>query len=116
MQAEGVYIMKIVRRKKFSSFIEGKNEVLNIIPLQEMCYFELANCNNYEDTFNKLKIHDIYLLISRDKDEFIFTIVFMKRELNHLQTLLGNREWEVVEDECRGLTQYEMISLLNNKW
>lgn len=108
--------MKIVRRKKFSSFAEGKNETLNIMPMTEICYFELAACNRYEEVYSKLNINDISIRVNVDHEGFVFDIVFNIDKLNHIQNVLSIHQWELVEDECIGLSSRDVYGILNANW
>lgn len=109
--------MRIVRRKDFETFIEGKNEILNVLPIDLIVYYQLASCSNFEDTYSKLKINDITVKVARNNTNgFTFDIIFDINNLNYIQMLLNNRHWELVEEESIGLSQLDIVNIINNKW
>lgn len=110
--------MKIVRRKDFEIFAEGRDELLSfILPNYTPLYEQLTKTKSYEDTFSILQRNNIYLDISRNsKNGFTFSLIFEVNSNGYIQTLLNQRRWELVEDECVGLSEYDKVKILNNLW
>lgn len=108
--------MRLIRTKKFPSFIDGKHEILNMLPMSEICYFELAQCDVFEDTYPKLNIHDIYITVERLSDGFLFKVIFDIDAMRYIQQLFTINDWDIDENNCVGLSTQDFIRILNNMW
>lgn len=104
--------MKLVRHKVFKTFIEGKNEVLSILPLSTIAYFELSNCNNYEETFSKLRLNDVSIKVDQIPEGYQYKITFITDNYMYIQRLLSDRDWTVDEDECVNISSRDINMIL----
>lgn len=105
--------MKLVRKKEFPTFKEGREEVLMGIPTNTMTYIEMSNCNSYEETFMKLNLHDISVKVEKTQTGiFIFRIEIINLNYMNLQKYFNIRNWDIPLDECIGISYKDRDDIL----
>jgi hypothetical protein len=105
--------MKLIRKKEFTTFKEGKDEVLMGIPMDTLAYIELSNCNVYEETFMKLRLHDLSVKVEKTHtDSFIFRVEIISFNFLNLQTYFNIRNWDIPLEECVGISYKDKDDIL----
>jgi hypothetical protein len=105
--------MKLIRKKEFETFKEGREEVLMGIPINTMAYIELSNCNSYEETFMKLNLHDISVKVEKTRNNaFIYSVEFISFNSMSLQQYFNIRNWDIPIDECVGISYKDRDDIL----
>lgn len=92
--------MKLVREKKFDSFNEGKEELLDLIPMSNILRIELSNCYTFEETYSKLSdAGTILLRINKDIDnKYNFKAIFIADDYMFIQNRFTYKNWIIGED------------------
>lgn len=105
--------MKLVREKIFSSFIEGKNEILDILPIHTRMYIELNETKEENLKNNSLYINTDNIELNIDKKNK-FTLYFNNDQFMYLSRSFNIKGWEVNYEKSTGLTARDINMILNN--
>ncbi len=105
--------MKLIREKSFDNFVEGKNEILDILPIHTLLYVELDQTK--EESINKeqdiiISTNDIDLQITKD---LRFILTFKTDQFFYLSRLFNLKEWSINYEQSMGLTSRDLNMILN---
>lgn len=96
--------MLLVREKDFDSLQEGKNDVMDILPIYTVLFVELGQRDAESINDSIIETEDIDLHILSSSNKYKFKLKFKSDQYLHLSRRFNDHGWNVLYDECMGIS------------